>query len=359
VDSIIKVKSIKYPKKRKTMKRNIIITGIVAAAIMVMVFACSKENATDKPVTKHELTAYETHINKTLKDFKQKMEYLHANPHLKSGESVPTDSAVWLLEATINFSHAFPNEFYSEFEIDSLTLVVERNADGTVDMNELTSKYDEMKQAVADAYHNSGYEVKGLTVVDLTETTVTENEIIINVQVITGSRGVDPGPGGFGINGPFAEGDDWWYGETLGGCNPHTGETDAAEQLFIAMNNYIASQNVNVGFVSITERIIKGGTTNAFGRLFSTFQYNGIPFNEYQELCMDWQDMNIHYNDMKYLIYTKLQLESVVPPGYKPESITTFLGDHQTVSNGIHYYHEYTFKFGYPINRGDDGPEEL
>jgi hypothetical protein len=339
------------------MKKVIAIISIVASA-MILVFSCSKEESTQKIAPQKELTAYEVKVNKTLKDFKQKMEYSKANPYLKSLETVPADSALWLLEATINFSHAFPNEFYNEFETDSLTLTVNRNEDGSVDLNEMTSKYDEMKQAVADAYHNSGYEVKGLAVVDLTETTITESAIIINVEAITGSRGVDPGPG-FGVDGPFVEGDEWWYGETLGGCNPHTGETDATEQLFIAMNDYITSQNVNVGFISITTRTIKGGEVNAFGKLFSTFEYNGVPFYEYDELCMDWLNLNIHFNKMKYLIYTKLQLENVVPIGYKPIDLTDFLGFHETVSNGIHYFHEYTFRFGYPIYQDDNGPEEL
>jgi hypothetical protein len=340
------------------MKRNILITGIIAGTIMLMVFSCSKENATDKPAAKHELTAYEVHITKTLKNFKQKMEYIRTNPNLKSGESVTTDSAMWLLEATINYSHAFPNEFYNEFETDSLTLTVTCNADGIIDMYELTSKYDEMKLAVADAYHNSDYEVKGLAVVDLEEVAITADQIEINVQVLTGEKSNEPPPDP-GVNGPFTEGDEWWYGETLGECDPHTYDTDAAEQLFIAMNNYIASQNVGVGFISITTRIIKGGDPTAYGRLFSTYHYNGVPFNEYDELCMDWQDLNVHYNDMRYLIYTKLQLENVVPTGYKPVDLTEFVGYYESVYNGIHYFHQYTFRFGYPINRGDDGPEEL
>ena len=277
---------------------------------------------------------------------------------MKSGETVPADSAVWLLEATINFSHAFPNEYYNEFKTDTLTLTVARNTNGSVDINELTTKYDEMKQAVADTYHNSAYEDKGLAVVDLEETSLTPDEITITVQTITGDKSNDPPPDP-GVNGPFVEGDDWWYGETLGGCNPHTGGTDASEQLSIAVNNYITTQNVNVSFISITSRTLKGGV-NSYNRLFSTYDYNGIPFNDDEELCMDWQDLNIHYNDMKYLFYTKLQAEGVIPFGYKPIGITAYVGTWEPANiNDIHYYHEYSVQFGYPINFGENGPEEL
>ncbi|MEZ5197826.1 MAG: hypothetical protein R2764_15995 [Bacteroidales bacterium] len=95
------------------MKRNILILSIVAGAIII-VFSCSKEmsNNFDTGTSKNnQLTEYEIQVNKSIKDFKQKMAYCRENPHLKSGETIPADSAVWLLEATINFSHAFPNEY--------------------------------------------------------------------------------------------------------------------------------------------------------------------------------------------------------------------------------------------------------
>jgi hypothetical protein len=125
------------------------------------------------------------------------------------------------------------------------------------------------------------------------------------------------------------------------------------------MNSYISSQNINVGFLEITSKTIKGGTANAFDRLFSTYDYDGVPFNEYEELCMDWQDLNVHFSDMKYLIYNKLQTENVVPAGYKPIELTEFIGYQEQAVEGIHYYQQYTFKLGFPINRGENGSEEL
>ncbi len=342
------------------MKRNIIVTGIIAAVIMVMVFACSKENTNDKPAIKHELTAYEVHITNTLKDFKQKMDFIRANPQLKSGESVPADSAVWLLEATINFSHAFPNEFYSEFEIDSLTLVVERNADGTVDMNELTSKYDEMKQAVADAYHNSGYEVKGLAVVDLTETMVTVGEIIINVEAVTGNRGVDPGPG-FGVDGPFVEGDDWWYGEDEGKCDLTVTSSDAAQKLWIAMNDYIPDPGGNYFFINLFQIERKGGNTNVRrtgdpeppNNVYDYYLYSASeaigPVNDDMK-CLEHTEMNFYFSFLKYLLFTKLP--QGMPPGYSIVTVLNMEGNWEWISlepPTRHYFHKGLFQYGEKI----------
>jgi hypothetical protein len=334
---------------------------------MVMVFACSKENATEKPTAKQELTAYETHINKTLKDFKQKMEFIRANPNLKSGESVPADSAVWLLEATINFSHAFPNEFYSEFETDSLTLTVARNADGTVDMEELTGKYDEMKQAVADAYHNSGYEVKGLAVVDLTETTVTESEIIINVEAITGSRGVDPGPG-FDVDGPFVEGDDWWYGEDEGKCDTAT-SSDAAQQLRIAMNNYIPDPNGNYFFINLFQIDRTGGNPNVRrtgdpeppNNVYDYYLYSASeaigPVSDDMK-CLEYTEMNFYFSFLKHLLFTKLP--QGMPPGYGIVTVVNMEGNWEWIEQYTtrHYYHRGYFQYGEKIYY-DEEPIEL
>jgi hypothetical protein len=357
------------------MKKVISIISIAAIA-MVLVFSCAKEEATNKPATKHELTAYETHINKTLKDFKQKMEFIRANPQLKSGESVPADSAVWLLEATINFSHAFPNEFYSEFETDSLTLTVARNADGTVDMEELTGKYDEMKQAVADAYHNSGYEVKGLAVVDLEEAVITESEIDINVQVLTGEKGNEPPPGPPVVDGPFVEGDDWWYGENYGYCYDHTVFGDASIMLYDEAVNLVPDPNGNYGFINLFTFWIEGGdpyfqrylTPDNYLDYWLYYSVEGdpqIPFDEQVTLCVERQEMNAYYAYLRGLMF------DILPNHYLPEVLNKFGYSIESFNNldwkkyddnppYTSYLHKATFTYGIKINYGEgEGPEEL
>ncbi|MEZ5199223.1 MAG: hypothetical protein R2764_23410 [Bacteroidales bacterium] len=336
------------------MKKTVSIISIAAIA-MVMVFSCSKENATDKPVEKQELTAYETHINKTLKDFKQKMEFIRANPNLKSGESVPADSAVWLLEATINFSHAFPNEYYNEFKTDTLTLTVARNTNGSVDINELTTKYDEMIQAVADVYHSSGFEEKGLAVVDLEEADITESEIEINVQVLTGDKSNDPPPPP-PVNGPFEDGDDWWYGKNVGHCyDPGSILEDAADHLYWETSGLVPDPNGNYFFINEHEIIVSGGDID-FRRqndtednyldyyLYYSVEGTSLPFNEYEMLCIEWTEMNNYYSYLINLMFNFLPnqyLPNVL--GFYGHSIVSFdhLYDYSIVqSPEKRYWHE-------------------
>ncbi|MFU8844700.1 MAG: hypothetical protein ACNA7V_12935 [Bacteroidales bacterium] len=341
------------------MKKSIYIISILAAGLLLMVYSCSKEEVQTAKSHENDLTPYEIQVHNAIKGFINTIEMHRDNPHYKSGQVVSPDSALWLLEATINYSHAFPNEFYTAHEIEDLTLVIPKTADGMIDMADLTQKYDEMKSDITTVYYGSSFDNKGLVLVDLEEDSQTETELNLRVQVVTGDGGSDSDPGTPGINGPFGVGDEWWYGETLGGCNPHTGETDAAEQLFIAMNSYIASQNVNVGFPTITSITIMGGDQIAYNRLFDKYHYQGIPFHEYNELCMDSQDMNNYWQMMRYLIYTKLQVENVIPSDYKLVELTEFVGSHEPVEGGIHYYHRYVFKFGDPIYRAPEAAVEL
>ncbi len=158
---------------------------------MITVWSCTKENQVAQQVQNEGLLPTDLNVNALIKNFKQKVAHYRKNPSLKSGESLPADSALWYMEATINYSHGFPNELYEEFHTDTLTITIEKNSDGDVDLVELTQKYDQMKSDVALVYNASTYTEKGLTLVDLTEVSETDNELILYVKSTTGKINPD------------------------------------------------------------------------------------------------------------------------------------------------------------------------
>ncbi len=334
--------------------------------LIIKFFSCSKQEATSEIIKNPELSEYEMQVNKTIKYFKQKVAYYSENPHLKSGEAVPADSAIWYLESTINYSHSFPNEFYKEMQSDELTLVVPKNGSGEVDMVVLTQKYDEMKAEITNIYYNSGFEDKGLVLVDLSETSQTADEITFKAETVTGNKGPDPGPG------PFVEDDDWWYGEDVGKCYLPVYSSDAAQELTVYMNDYISDQHTGIYFIHQTEVTKKGGDSDIRragdpdppNNVYDYYLYSAS--TEYGTvtddiLCIIYIEMNVYYDYLKYLLFTKIPNEEV-PPGYVIEKIVWMLGDDESVNNGndTHYYHEGNFKYGYPIGYDEgEGPEEL
>jgi hypothetical protein len=284
------------------------------------------------------------------------------NPHYKSGQVVSPDSALWLLEATINFSHAFPNEFYTEHEIEDLTLVIPKTSDGMIDMAVLTQKYDEMKSDITTVYYGSSFEDKGLVLVDLEEDSQTETELILSVQTVTGERGVDPGPGTPGINGPFEEGDDWWYGEGMGKCPQHTMISDAANELKNAMNTYIAVINSNYSFINLQLIVKEGGDLdirrvndpeppdNSYDYYLFHASEDIEPF--YMDmLCLEYPSMNLYYSYLKHLLFNVIPAD--LPTGFAVSHISSILGEWQPVTppsqNPKKYYHKGNFYFGFKI----------
>jgi hypothetical protein len=351
------------------MKKSIYIISILAAGLLLMVYSCSKEEVQTAKSHENDLTPYEIQVHNAIKGFKSTMEMHRENPHYKSGQVVSPDSALWLLEATINFSHAFPNEFYTEHEIEDLTLVIPKTSDGMIDMAVLTQKYDEMKSDITTVYYGSSFNDKGLVLVDLEEDSQTETELILSIQTVTGERGVDPGPGTPGVNGPFGVGDDWWYGENAGKCDEALQDAfDAAQRLFYEASNTIPDPSGNYGFVSPFEVEISGDNDefiypydlqpqdNHLDRylFYATTEY-GICGDD--TLCLEYPEMNIYFQRLKYLMYHYF-LDNPNMLDYDIICITEFDDDsYQYDANGTlytKYFHKGKLKFGKKIYRSID-----
>jgi len=343
------------------------VAAVVVAVITLSIFnSCNKQEVGDKVVAGKQviLSEHDKMINNAIKIFRAKVNYISENPGYKSGEVMEADSAIWYLEATINYSHAFPNEYYGQLKIDTSYITLTRNNEGKVDMNELSLKYDQMKEGVSDAYNNSGFGEKGLVLVDLTEETFKSDEITVRIVTVTGEKNSSTPPG-FGIEGPFVEGDDWWYGEDEGKCNNlPIYSSDAAKQLRIAMNNYIPDPGGNYTFTNLTTVIKKGGDTdlrrptdpepkdNNFDYfLFSASEEWGAINDDI--LCLEYGEMNFYFSYLKYLLYTKIPNQEL-PSGYSIESVIEMEGNFESIEDYVHYYHKGTFQFGIKLYRNPD-----
>jgi len=352
------------------MRKSIYIISILAAGLLLMVYSCSKEEAQTAKSHENTLNPYEIKVHNAIKGFIATMEIHRENPHYKSGQIVSPDSALWLLEATINYSHAFPNEYYIEHEIEDLTLVIPKTSDGMIDMAVLTQKYDQMKSDITTVYYGSSFEDKGLVLVDLEEDSQTETELTLTVQIVTGERGIDPGPGTPGINGPFEVGDDWWYGEEAGKCDENGAEgSDAAEQLQNEIANEIQDPGGNYFFINITEYIVEGG--DPLIRRPNDPEDNHLDYYLYyansdiglsaDTSCIEWPEMNLYYNFLKFLMFSYLPENDPELYGKSIVEVLDIKG-YSTIDSYfiVHQKHKLTSKFGVKVGAKDgEGPEEL
>jgi hypothetical protein len=233
-------------------------------------------------------------------------------------------------------------------------------------MDVMAQKYAEMKTNVANDYHNSAFTEKGLSFVNISENLQkSTGEINLLVETGTGQRGVDPGP-----PGPFVDGDDWYYGEYVGHCNPHTYDTDAAHQLMIAMNSDIPDPTGNYFFVNLTTKIKYGGASelrrdgdpdpinNNFDYYLYSTRTDINPFNS-STLCLSHIEMNYYFSFLQYLLYTKIPDEELMQ-GYAIQSVVGMIGYWEGIGTiDKHYLHKGTFQFGKKVYYASEEPEEL
>ncbi|MFU8844312.1 MAG: hypothetical protein ACNA7V_10955 [Bacteroidales bacterium] len=351
------------------MNKSILVFTIIAAGLLLIVHSCTKEEAQTLKSQDNKLTPYEIKVHNTIKGFIRTIEMYRENPHYKSGQLVSPDSALWLLEATINYSHGFPNEFYTGHEVEELTLVIPKTSGGMIDIAVLTQKYDEMKSNITAVYYGSSFTDKGLVLVDLEEEAQTETELILSVQTVTGERGIDPGPGTPGVNGPFVEGDDWWYGENAGKCDETLQDAyDAAQRLFYEASNTIPDPSGNYVFVGPFIEVEISGDNDEF-----IYPYDPLPQDNHLDrylffatteygicgddtLCLEYPEMNIYFQRLKYLM-NQYFLDNPNMSDYDIMCVLEFDDNsYQYEVNGnfyTNYFHHGKLKFGIKIYRSD------
>ncbi len=348
------------------MKRTFYLFGILIAGAMITMYSCTKENqTTDRapaPATMQQastlvggLIPTDLKVNALIKNFKQKVAYYRKNPTLKSSETVPADSALWYLEATINYSHAFPNEYYEGFEIDTAYLSIAKDDNGNVDMVVLSQKYNELKVEVSTLYHGSSYENKGLAVVDLKEASQNGSGIVFIAETLTGNKGTEPPDPVLG--GPFTIGDNWWYGEEAGKCEENSPlGSDAAKQLLGHINDEIPDPNGNYFFINHVDYEIEGGDdlldrgeihdNHLDYYLFFATTALGPNSCGHDTLCVEWPEMNIYYSYLKILIFDFLPSNAQELFGKSIEEVINVQGYSVWNQPYIEYKHYLKAKFG-------------
>ena len=135
---------------------------------IVMMFSCNKESEL-KPV---EMTQDEIVLQRIL-DFKDNVE----NPsNLKSGEMISIDSAVWYVEAALNYTYCISEEPVIEFNdvyTDSIVLVYEIE-NNEIEYYHAITLYNEIYNSLEDKSNSLDLEQKSIR---MTDVEFTENKI--------------------------------------------------------------------------------------------------------------------------------------------------------------------------------------
>ena len=211
------------------MKKIKILSLIIAGALIIM-FSCTKENnENNKTVPKKYFSSEnEGFITKVLK-FKQRMDFVNAYPEYKDGEEMNIDSAVFYMEAAMNFVYGYNNLPPGELEIN--TASIDMPDEEILNSQQIAGKLSEVIQTVLVQYNTVGLADKHLSAVDLKLIEDNGDKKLEVTSAVKGGEGTDDIP------------HDWWYGEDKGTCDDsQIFEGDAAQQLQIRVSNKFAEQ---------------------------------------------------------------------------------------------------------------------
>ena len=190
------------------------------------------------------ISARDISILNNIKNFKKKVDFLKANPAIKSGETMSVDSAIWYIDASFNYTYSFINERFEKYDSDEFLLTIPKT-NGEINLNDISTAFYEMKDKTVLVYDAIETENKRYYSSHFEIVSNTASELVLKTTVTIGSKSNDdppyPEP-----NGPFEIGEDWLYGEMLGDCSGGSwGASDAAEEIEDEVINYREQQDEN------------------------------------------------------------------------------------------------------------------
>lgn len=246
-----------------------------------MLSSCNKEKQnqivqnTDEEVawTKEDLR-----IQNSILDFQDKIK----NNTFKNGETLELDSAVWYLEALLNFNYSTPDSSFVNLTIDTTFEFDMPVNNGEVYFEVIAEAAFEMEDHIVGFLNAMPNSVKFLIAADVS---IKDNEFKDGTKTITivsgyGSEYIDH-PNWYI---PFGENDYWQHGFDWGGCETNSAiDSDAARQIQYKINNpnYSSTDPFPVGYViNINSQVVTAD-------LYPADNYNND----------NWLDFLMYYED--------------------------------------------------------------
>jgi len=197
----------------------------LSVLLFLFIFGCKKD---EKLITNLNNVSYESTVSK-IRSFQVRI----ANTY-KSGETISLDSAIWYIEATLNYTYDDLDTAHLSFSLDSAFYDVKISND-SISLYELENAFSAFEDSL-NHYYNSIYAIdKDVCMIDLE--ILHNNGLTANMKMTSGiAYGPGPNPPNaapFGLNDYWK----WWNGGTNNGgyCDGiyegQQPESDAAEEI--------------------------------------------------------------------------------------------------------------------------------
>ncbi|MCK4662190.1 MAG: hypothetical protein KAT68_04955 [Bacteroidales bacterium] len=269
------------------IKKSLIIFTVAIAFVAVYLASCQKDNVLTE---KQEISLSDDQkMEQQIIQFKTQL-----SDSKKSGEIMELNSAIWYIDAVLNYSYTFPFIEYYNYS-SSNTLVTMDISDDNVAFSELVETYNEIEDIVRNHFFSIENENKHLVTISLV---VTENSTdnIIEFKVVSEVGLYNTEKSADIINdNPFGSTDYWYYGNELGKCGSYSGSEgwDAAKKIASKVKSTLLHHSFMYYF-----------TDEYWPPL--PIMPNDLPSNlelyHMGDDCLSPNEMNYHYNEMLEIV---------------------------------------------------------
>ncbi|MDP2237092.1 MAG: hypothetical protein Q8J88_11720 [Bacteroidales bacterium] len=320
------------------MNKYIKYAALLTILSLAMLFSCQK-NEEDEVGSEQQFQMTESAqiaYNK-LVAFKQALD----NPQ-KSTTSMQLDSAEWYVEAFYNVTLGYPDSLFGKFEVDTMYYTLPLDENQMAAISDLGLLLDNMENHLNSLLTQTGTEVAHMVVGDVViDFTGRSSDAVITVYT-----GLGFGTGR--LYQPFADDDDWYYGNMLGRCDgQYQWESDAGEELEWRFNSpnpyhvpYPACLNGKIVIISVNETTIAPGTENAM------IYHEWLP-GANNPPCIDYITLNELLQNGATLFYSSSSNGGMLTNGIFAAVDVTSYGIPREVNgvSGYDYYHGYSVTY--------------
>jgi hypothetical protein len=311
---------------------------IIVILLMVGLFSCKKDTIVQQQTQEGEVMMRSKKVIALIHNFEQKM-----NEALKSGETISLDSAIWNMEASLNYTYADPEEAIGEYSFIKSNYTLEVDANGVVSMSEVQAVYSLMEQDLGNDLKSGNDEVIIFSDVAL-------DSISGGTAYLSGTNGYSSG-----IARSYTPIDDNWYWGTLGQeyGNPLLGNcagtdttSDASDELQWRLNNPMPVPTQQIFYIDlVTEEAIGDDflDSNYEPRLYMGWDYP-------EDNCLTITMLTDYLNESDDIIYT-YQSSGGLRPANK-DFVRVYIADWLLLGSpyGGRHIHHYDVTYGTPTN---------
>lgn len=204
------------------MKNVKFLCGMLIAIVSLFNCSCSKDSANSIEIQKNNGQSIRDKMFETkISDFIKKCNEIKNSRIQENTDSIDQDSAIWIIQAALNYAYAYPDLTFEHLRTDSDTIVLYRDQlRNLVSFNEAVSSYWNTHSSLKSFYNTIVSNDKKLISVRLTKIEEIDNKIILSINAKFGTEKITSPPNGlFPMTAIF-----------YGACNSTTKAPDALTQ---------------------------------------------------------------------------------------------------------------------------------